>query len=77
MMHWSHWRIRLATFMLITTLGPTLGLTLTATPAFAQDEPPPMPGEEKKEGRTLDGYLLAGCLAGAAMFVVGKTARRL
>jgi hypothetical protein len=72
MMNWSRWRTRLATFLLITTVG----LTLTATPAFAQDEQPPMPGEEKKEGRTLDGYLLAGCLAGAAMFVVGKTARR-
>lgn len=33
-------------------------------------------GEEKSEGRPLDGYLLMVMLASLAFLVVGKTARR-
>ena len=68
-------RTRLAAPLLAATLGLTAGLT--STPTFAQNEPPPAEGEEKdKTGRYLDGYLAAGCLAGLALFLIAKTARR-
>ena len=54
-----------------------LGLSLSpgfTTPALAQDEPAEAGGGEK--GRSLDGYLATGVLAGLALFAVGKTARR-
>jgi hypothetical protein len=55
-----------------------LGAGLTPAALLAQNEPPPAeggaPGEEK--GRSLDGYILAGCLAGGVLFLVGKSARR-
>lgn len=57
-----------------------LALVLTAAPALAQN-PPGQPGEPgaaegEGSGRPLDGYLATAALAGAAMFAVGKTARR-
>jgi hypothetical protein len=52
-----------------------LGLTLTATPALAQNPGEPPAGEEGK-GRPLDGYFATSVLAFAALFAVGKTARR-
>jgi hypothetical protein len=53
-----------------------LVLALTAAPALAQNpgEPPPAGGEAS--GRPLDGYLATAALAFAALFVVGKSARR-
>lgn len=64
---------RLASLLAI-AFGLTVGLT--ATPSFAQDEPPPVEGEGDKSGRPFDGYMATGCLVGLAMFIVGKTARR-
>jgi hypothetical protein len=66
-------RTRLVVPLLATALGLTL-VGLTTTPAFAQNGPTPE-GEEGS-GRPLDGYFVASVLAGGAMFVVGKTARR-
>jgi hypothetical protein len=57
---------------LAATLASSAGLT--ATPAFAQNEP--AAGEEKAEGRPLDGYLATGCLVGLALFLIAKSARR-
>ena len=68
-------RSRLVAPLLAATLGLTVTLGLTATPAFAQNEPPPAEGEST--GRAGDGYIATGCLAGLAMFLVGKSARRL
>ncbi|MDG3006494.1 hypothetical protein [Paludisphaera mucosa] len=51
-----------------------LGLTLAAGPvARAQEE---AGGEEKAEGRSLDGYFGTAILAAAAVFIIGKSARR-
>lgn len=51
-----------------------LGLTFSAVPgARAQEEG----GEgEASEGRPLDGYFGTAALAGFALFVIGKSARR-
>jgi hypothetical protein len=71
-------RVRLAAVLL--GLGLALPLGLTATPAFAQNEPPvegAPSAEGEGSGRTLDGYFVGGCLAGLFLFLVGKTARRL
>jgi hypothetical protein len=50
-------------------------LALTATPARAQNPGEPPQGDGEK-GRPLDGYIATAALAFAALFVVGKTARR-
>jgi hypothetical protein len=67
---------RLAAPLLAAALALTGALGLTATSARAQNEPPPPGGEEKKEGRVGDGYIATGCLAGLALFVIAKSARR-
>ncbi len=59
---------RLTTFTLFSSL------VLGSGSAFGQDAPPPPGGET--EGRVFDGYFLTGCLAFAALFVVGKSSRR-
>jgi hypothetical protein len=61
---------------LMTALALTLVLAAFAAPPARAQEPAPAPGGEQEEGRPLDGYLATGILAGFAMFVVGKTARR-
>jgi len=54
-----------------------LALSLAASacpPARAQEEPAEADGESK--GRPLDGYFGAGILAFAALYLIGKSARR-
>lgn len=51
-----------------------LAVGLIVCPAAQAQEPEGV--EEKSEGRYLDGYLATGALCGAALWVVGKTARR-
>jgi hypothetical protein len=71
-------RTRLVPHLLAATLGLTVTVTagLTATPAFAQNEPVPAEGEGDKSGRPLDGYLATGCFVGLALFLIAKSARR-
>jgi len=71
-------RTRLVSPLLAATLGLTMIVGLTATPAVAQNEPAPAEGEAEGEGsgRPLDGYLATGCLVGLAIFLVAKSARR-
>jgi hypothetical protein len=69
-------RTRLVAPLLAATLGLTVSAGLTATPAFAQNEPVPAEGEGDTSGRPLDGYLATGCLVGLALFLVAKSARR-
>lgn len=57
-----------------TALALTLLLGFAPTPASAQEEPAAQGDEEK--GMPVSGYLGAGALAGAALFIVCKTARR-
>jgi hypothetical protein len=56
-----------------------LALSLTISPASSRpvlaQEPAPAEGEGDK-GRPLDGYLGTLCLVMAALFIVGKSARR-
>jgi hypothetical protein len=53
------------------------GAGLTPTTVLAQNEPPPAGAEgEESKGRTLDGYILWGCLSGLILFAVAKSARR-
>jgi hypothetical protein len=66
-------RTRLVAPLLAAALGLTV-VGLTTTPAFAQNEPTPAEGDSS--GRPLDGYFVAAILAGGALFIVGKTARR-
>ncbi len=71
------WRRRFAPIVLgaVLAFGATSGLTPTT--ALAQNEPPPAGAEgEESKGRTLDGYIAWGCLAGLALFVIAKSARR-
>jgi len=69
------WSRRLAAPLLAASLTLTVALGLTAIPARAQNEPPPAGGEESK-GRSGDGYIATGCLAGLALFLIAKSARR-
>jgi hypothetical protein len=69
-------RSRVAARLLAATLGLTVTVGLTTTPAFAQNEPPLTPEEEKAAGRPFDGYMATGCLIGLALFLIGKSARR-
>lgn len=64
---------RIRIFVLAFALSIASGL-VASTPARAQDEPAPVAGEGS--GRSLDGYFGASILAGFAMFVVCKSARR-
>jgi hypothetical protein len=78
----------LRTRLIAPLLSATLGLTvtvclpvtvivgLTATPAFAQNEPAPAEGEGESSGRSGDGYIATGCLIGLALFLIAKSARR-
>lgn len=50
-----------------------LGL-IACPPARAQDEPA-ADGDSSK-GRPLDGYIATGCLAGLALYIIAKSARR-
>lgn len=60
------WMSRLGTAML------ALGLALSVQPAaMAQDD-----FEGESSGRPLDGYFGTATLAGLALFIVGKSARR-
>jgi hypothetical protein len=68
------WSRQLAAPVLAASLTLTLALVVTATPARAQ--PPAPEGEEKAEGRSGDGYIATGCLAGLALFLIAKSARR-
>ncbi len=65
----TRWTRRLAPIALAFTL--TLGAL--PAPAPAQEEPV---GEPKSAGRPFDGYFATACLAGLALFIVGKSARR-
>ena len=67
------WSRRLAAPLRTAALTLTVALGLTATPARAQNEPPPAPEEESK-GRSGDGYIATGCLAGLALFIIAKSA---
>jgi hypothetical protein len=69
-------RARLVAHSLAATLGLTVTVGLTATPAFAQNGPAPAEGEGESSGRSGDGYIATGCLAFLAMFLVAKSARR-
>jgi hypothetical protein len=44
--------------------------------AFAQEPADAAADPNGESGRPLDGYLLTLCFAGAALFVIGKSARR-
>ena len=54
-------------------LATILGLGL---PAASAQEPAPERGGEASEGRPLDGYVATAVLAGLALFLVAKSARR-
>ena len=61
-------------FFLAMAIPIASGLVVS-TPARAQEEPPaPAPGAGS--GRVMDGYFLTSILAGFAMFIVCKSARR-
>ncbi|WP_148593913.1 hypothetical protein [Aquisphaera giovannonii] len=64
----SSWTSRIAPALL------ALGLIGSACPAARAQDEPAADGDSK--GRPLDGYFGAGILAGLAMFLVGKSARR-
>lgn len=69
-------KLRSLTLFLAIFSSPWLTPGLTApTAAFAQ-EPAPEASGEGDSGRPFDGYFATGCLAGLAMFVVCKSARR-
>jgi hypothetical protein len=65
----TRWTRRLAPLALALIVG------LSPAPARAQ-EPPPEGTTGESSGRPFDGYFLMGILAFAALFVVGKSARR-
>jgi hypothetical protein len=56
------------------TLGLFLAAAIAPVPAMAQEPEAPASGESS--GRPLDGYLATACLAGLALFVIAKSARR-
>jgi hypothetical protein len=62
-----------------TALGLTLALSLALTPAPARAQMPEGDAGQQggqESGRPFDGYFVAGLFAFAAMFAVGKSARR-
>lgn len=69
---WRRWARRTAPAFL--AIGLFLSPTLSV-PARAQEDMG-MPGQEKSEGRPLDGYLGTTCLLLLLFFIVGKSARR-
>ncbi|MFO0906959.1 MAG: hypothetical protein U0794_01115 [Isosphaeraceae bacterium] len=56
-------------------IGLALVLLLASSHSAMAQEPAPEGGGQS-EGRPFDGYFAAGVLAGAALFAVGKSARR-
>ncbi len=66
MTRWTRWLAPIA-------LACTLTLGTLPAPVLAQVEPA---GASKSEGRPFDGYFATGCLAGLALYIVGKSARR-
>ena len=64
-------RIRVLVLALVLPIASGL---IVSAPAHAQDDPPPVPGEGS--GRSLDGYFGAGVMAGLAIFIICKSARR-
>lgn len=63
------WSRRLATL----AVGLTLAIPATPRPASAQEDPQ---AAEASEGRPWDGYIATGLIAGLALFLIGKSARR-
>ena len=57
------------------TLGLALCLVVAPSPAMAQQEEAPA-AEGEGSGRPFDGYFATGILAGLALFVIAKSARR-
>lgn len=57
-------------------LAATLGLGILPAAAPAQEPEPEAGAEGESKGRPLDGYFAAGAIAGLALFLVGKSARR-
>ncbi len=53
-----------------------LALGLAPAPSIAQEPAPAEGTGEESSGRPLDGYFATGCLAGLALFIVAKSARR-
>jgi hypothetical protein len=66
----TRWKRSLAAL----TLSLTLAGGVAPTPVFAQDAPET--GEEKSEGRPVDGYIVFAIIAFLVLFIVGKSARR-
>lgn len=64
------WFARLAAGLLAFSLSAS-----ACPPVFAQEEPA-AEGEGQGEGRPLDGYMGTSILAFAALFLIGKSARR-
>jgi hypothetical protein len=69
MNRWTRWLTPFA-------LALALGIGLSSTSASAQEPAPEGQAGEGEAGRPLDGYLATAALAGLALFVVAKTARR-
>ena len=61
----------------VQTLAMALALTSGLAPSVsvAQD-PEPAPADGEGQGRSLDGYFATGALAGLALFLICKSARR-
>ncbi len=70
------WSRRHAAPLLAAALTLAVAQGLTPSGARAQNEPPPAGAEEESKGRSGDGYIATGCLAGLALFLVAKSARR-
>jgi hypothetical protein len=61
----------------LASLSLGLALALAAAPSPARAQPPQEePAEGASEGRPWDGYIAVGLIAGLALFLVGKSARR-
>ena len=75
MVDFRRWSRRLAAPSLTAALALTVTLGLTPASARAQNDPPPA-GEGESTGRSGDGYIATGCLAGLALFLIAKSARR-
>lgn len=58
------------------TLALALAAAVAPSPAPAQEPAEGAPAEGGGSGRPLDGYLATACLAGLALFAIGKSARR-
>ncbi len=67
----TRWKRSLAAL----TLSLTLAGGVAPTPVLAQEEPA-AEGEEKSEGRPVDGYIVFAIVAFLVLFIMGKSARR-